>query len=93
MQDRAGDANVMLETMKGDVVINSVKGSREVEKNEVGSEAGVRGHQEVIGDSEESCLCTAGMKVQSQTSQNMTGLKRNMIMNMIGSVFGTWLIF
>lgn len=39
MQDSAGDANVMLEAIKEDVVINRVKGSREVEKNEEGSEA------------------------------------------------------
>lgn len=54
------DANIVFEAMKEDVVINSVKCSREVEKDEEGGGAGVRGHQEVIGDSDESCLCAVG---------------------------------
>lgn len=35
-------------------MIHSVKGSREVEKEEEGGTAGVRGHQELTGGSEES---------------------------------------
>lgn len=50
----------MLEAMKEDMVINSVKCSKEVEKDEEGSGAGVRGHQDVIDDSDESCLRTVG---------------------------------
>lgn len=60
MQGCASDANVVFEGMKEDVVINSVKCSREVEKDEEGGGAGVRGHQEVIGDSDDSCLGAVG---------------------------------
>ncbi len=56
----ARDTNVVLEAVKEDVVINSIKCSREVEKDEEGSGAGVSGHQEVIGDSDESCLGAVG---------------------------------
>lgn len=37
-------------------MINSVKSSREVEKEEEGSGVRVRSHHEVVGDSDESCL-------------------------------------
>ena len=56
----ARDTNVVLEAVKEDVVVNSVKCSREVEENEKGSGAGVRGHQEVVCDSDESCLGAVG---------------------------------
>ena len=60
LKGSAGDTNVVLEAVKEDVVINSIKCSREVEKDEEGGGAGVRGHQEVVCDSDESCLCAVG---------------------------------
>ena len=47
----------MLKSMKEDTMINSIKRSREVEKNKQRSGARVRGHKEVTGHSEEGCLC------------------------------------
>lgn len=43
-----------------DMMIDSVTGSREVEKEEEGGTAGIRGHQELISGSEESCLSAVG---------------------------------
>lgn len=55
LEGGARDTNVVLEAVKEEV-INSIKCSREVEQDEEGSGAGFRGHQEVIGDSDENCL-------------------------------------
>lgn len=43
-----------------DVMVDSVKGRREVEKEEDGGTAGIRGHQELMSGSEESCLSAVG---------------------------------
>lgn len=42
------------------MMLDSVKGSREMEKEEEGGTAGVRGHQELISGSDESCLSAVG---------------------------------
>lgn len=42
------------------VMVDCVKCSREVEKDEEGSGTGIRGHQQIAGDSDESCFCAVG---------------------------------
>ena len=55
-----GESNEVLETVEEDVVVYRIKRSREVEENEEGWGARVRGHQEVTGDSDEGCFCAVG---------------------------------
>ena len=59
LKGSASDTNVVLEAVKEDVVINCIKCSREVKKDEEGGGAVVRGHQ-VICNSDESCPCAVG---------------------------------
>lgn len=60
VEGSARETNEMLEAVEEDVVIYCVKRSREVEKNEEGRETGIRGHQQIAGDSDESCFCAVG---------------------------------
>lgn len=41
-------------------MVNSVERSREVEENEEGCGTGVRGHQQVVGHSDEGCFSAVG---------------------------------
>lgn len=51
---------VVLKSVQENVMVYSVKRSREVEKNEERCGTGIRSHQQVAGDSDKSCFCAVG---------------------------------
>jgi len=50
----------VLKSVQENVMVYSVKRSREVEKNEKGCGAGIRSHKQIVGDSDKSCFCAMG---------------------------------